>query len=127
MCYGNPGSKKNRDYCKEKTIHLYGPKLGRPGKNYAEDIRTERREAGERNAVEGIFGNGKRKLGLSLIMAKLKETAGTMITMDVFILNMERYLRHGASFLCTFFSEGIKWIIQFSNKRFQDNYYMLEW
>lgn len=120
-------SKKNRDYCKEKAIHLSGPKLGRPGKNYAEDIRTERREAGERNAVEGIFGNGKRKLGLSLIMAKLKETAGTMITMDVFILNMERYLRHGASFLCTFFSEGIKWIIQFSNNRFQDNYYMLEW
>ena len=34
----------------------------------------ELKKIGERNAVEGKFGNGKRKLGLNLIMAKLKET-----------------------------------------------------
>ena len=95
-------SKSNRDFCKQHDIHLSGPKLGRPGNDHAEQLQAELKEAGERNAVEGKFGNGKRKLGLSLIMAKLKETAGTMITMDIFILNMERRLRQKALFLCAF-------------------------
>lgn len=43
------------------------------------------------------------KLGLSLIMAKLKETAGSMIEMDIFILNMERLLRQKVLFLYAFF------------------------
>ena len=30
---------------------------------------------------------------MSLIMAKLKETAGSVIRMDIFALNMERFLR----------------------------------
>ena len=79
-------NKNNRDFCKNNDIHLSGPRLGRPGKDHAEEVRAELKEVGERNAVEGKFGNGKRKLGLSLVMAKLKETAGTMITMDIFIL-----------------------------------------
>jgi hypothetical protein len=98
-------SQSNRDFCKQHGIHLSGPKLGRPGKTYAEDLKTELREVGERNAVEGKFGNGKRKLGFSLIMAKLKETAGTMIAMDIFILNMERFLRQRKLFLCAIFEK----------------------
>lgn len=43
--------------------------------------------------MEGKFGNGKRKLGLGLIMAKLKETTENMISMDIFVLNMEHYMR----------------------------------
>ena len=43
------------------------------------------------------------KFGLSLIMAKLKETAGSMIEMDIFILNMERLLRQKVLFLYAFF------------------------
>lgn len=96
-------TQKNRAFCKKKSIHISGPKLGRRGKDQAEDLRTELLEAGERNAVEGKFGNGKRKFGLSLVMAKLKETAGTMITMDIFILNMERLLRQRMLFLYSFF------------------------
>lgn len=99
-------SRANRSFCKEHHIHLSGPKLGRPSKSRnAEEIRQELRETGERNAVEGKFGNGKRKLGLSRIMAKLKETAGAMIGMDIFILNMERLFRQKVLFLYTFFWE----------------------
>lgn len=43
--------------------------------------------------MEGKFGNGKRKLGLGLIMAKLRETTENMISMDIFVLNMEHYMR----------------------------------
>lgn len=99
-------SRANRTFCKEHNIHLSGPKLGRPSKSRnAEEIRQELRETGERNAVEGKFGNGKRKLGLSRIMAKLKETTGAMIGMDIFILNMERLFRQKVLFLYTFFGE----------------------
>ncbi|TGX98805.1 IS5 family transposase [Hominisplanchenecus murintestinalis] len=86
-------SRKNRGLCKRHGIRLAGPKLGKPGKNHMEEMRQELKEIGERNAVEGKFGNGKRKLGLGLIMAKLKETTGNMISMDIFILNMEQYMR----------------------------------
>ena len=96
-------SRQNRDYCKEHNIHLAGPKLGRPGKTRAEDLRQELKEVGERNEVEGKFGTGKRKLGLSLITAKLQETAGSMIAMDIFIMNLERLLRQKVLFLYTFF------------------------
>ena len=109
--------KENRALCKKRGIHLSGPKLGRPGKDHAEDLKTERKEIGERNAVEGKFGNGKRKLGLSLIMAKLKETAGTMITMDIFILNMERLLRNKDLFLCAFFEDLKYWTCYCSVER----------
>ena len=63
-------NKNNRDFCKNNDIHLSGPRLGRPGKDHAEEVRAELKEVGERNAVEGKFGNGKRKLVLSLVMAK---------------------------------------------------------
>ena len=101
-------SKKNRSYCKEHGIHMSGPRLGRPGKNHAEDIREELQEVGERNAVEGKFGNGKRKFGLSLVMGKLQETSGAMITMDIFIMNMEHMLREELLFLCAFFKNCTK-------------------
>ena len=99
-------SRANRDFCKEHHIHLSGPRLGRPSKSRsAEEIRQGLRETSERNAVEGKFGNGKRKFGLSRIMAKLKETAGAMIGMDIFILNMERLFRQKVLFLYTFLWE----------------------
>lgn len=81
---------------------MSGPRLGRPGKDHAADIRQELQEIGGRNVVEGKKGNGKRKLGLSLIMAKLQITTGVMIGMDIFILNMERLMRQKASLLYGF-------------------------
>jgi hypothetical protein len=104
-------SKPNRNYCKEHGIRLSGPKLGRPGKDNAEEIRQELREIGERNEVEGKFGTGKRKFGLSLIMAKLKETTGAMIGMDIFVLNMEKLLRNEGLFPCALLRFCIKLIL----------------
>ena len=102
-------SRKNRGLCKKLGIKLSGPKLGRPGKNQKEEIRQELKEIGERNAVEGKFGNGKRKLGLNLIMAKLKETAENMIWMDIFVLNMEHYMRT-CIVLCCAILEMLKFV-----------------
>ena len=38
----------------------------------SDDFCQDLKEIGENNAVEGKLGNGKRELGLSLIVAKLK-------------------------------------------------------
>ena len=100
-------SRANRAFCKKHGIRISGPRLGRPGKDYADELRQELKEIGERNAVEGKFGNGKRKFNLARIMAKLKETASTMIMMDVFVLNMERLFRQGGLFSFRFFVSTI--------------------
>lgn len=78
-----------RKYCKDHGIRIQGLRHSKdPGKQ-----KKEYKEIGEGNIVEGKFGNGKRALGLGRIMAKLEETTENMITMDMFILNMETYQR----------------------------------
>lgn len=83
----------NRKFCKQHGIKLSGPKLGRRGKNYAEELKKELKEVGERNEVEGKFGTAKRKLDMDRAFAKLEETTKTMICMDLFILNTETLYR----------------------------------
>ena len=82
-------TRKNRKYCKDHGIRIQGLRHSKD----PEKQKKEYKETGERNIVEGKFGNGKRALGLGRIMAKLEETTENMITMDMFILNMETYLR----------------------------------
>jgi hypothetical protein len=36
-----------------------------------------------RNAIEGKFGQGKRRFSLGLVMAKLPETSETVIAIDI--------------------------------------------
>lgn len=90
--YRNRG---NLAFCKKHNIRLSGPKLGRPSGDALKKVEKalERMDAKMRNAVEGKFGEGKRKYGLNRIYAKLKETAECMISMQFFVMNLERKLR----------------------------------
>ena len=88
----------NRRFCREHGIRISGPRLGRRGSNYRDELQQELKEIGERNAVEGKFGNGKRRLGLGRIMAKLRETTGSMVAMDLFVMNIEHRMRICAAF-----------------------------
>ena len=45
------------------------------------------------DAVEGKYGEGKRKYHLNRILAKLKDTAESMIAMHILVMNLERQLR----------------------------------
>jgi transposase, IS5 family len=61
-------TRANLQYCKALGIRLSGPRLGRPTKDdQMIHKRLERQDAAERNAIEGKFGEGKRKYGLGLI------------------------------------------------------------
>lgn len=89
-------TRDNRKYCQERGIHLNGPPLGRPPNDrtiYDEQKRLERVEAGERNAIEGKFGEGKRRYSLSLVTTRLKETSETQIHLTFLVMNLKKILR----------------------------------
>ncbi len=89
-------NRENLAYCKAHGIRLSGPRLGRPIANSLlkrAEKRIERQDAQARNAVEGKFGEGKRKYGLAKIFARLKETAECVIAMQFLVMNLEHKLR----------------------------------
>ena len=100
-------TRENLQYCKEHGIRLSGPKLGRPVANSMikkAEKQLERQDAAARNAIEGKFGEGKRKYGLGRIMARLKDTAECVIAMQFLVMNLERKLRIlFARFFCWLF------------------------
>ena len=97
---------RNRDnlqYCKKWNIHMSGPKLGRPPKDkalYTQQCQDERREAGERNEVEGKFGTGKRCYGLDRVTARLQNTSETQIHMIVLTMNLWKKMKSLFAHFC---------------------------
>lgn len=85
----------NRMWCKERGIRLSGVPLGRPPKD-AEKNRARRRQIredeGVRNAVEGKFGQAKRRYGLARVMARLAESSQTVVSIVFLVMNLDRLL-----------------------------------
>lgn len=89
-------NRENHRYCEERGIRLSGPRLGRPladKEKQKEQKRLERQDSSERNAVEGKFGEGKRRYSLARIMARLKDTAESVICLQFLVMNLEHRLR----------------------------------
>lgn len=92
-------TRDNRRYCKEHGIRLSGPALGRPkqltesNKEELQAIkRQQRQDEIDRIAVEGKFGQGKRRFTLNRIMAKLAETSEAVIMVSFIVMNLEKIL-----------------------------------
>jgi len=51
-----------------------------------------REDEGIRNAVEGKFGQGKRRYGLNRVMARLAESSQTVVSIIFLVMNLERLL-----------------------------------
>ena len=86
-------TRENLQFCKTNNIRLSGPRLGRPAKLVGQGRRIAFQDNVERNAIEGKIGEGKRCYGLDLITAKLPETSGSMIAMQVLVMNLSKILR----------------------------------
>jgi transposase, IS5 family len=89
-------TRDNLNFCKKHGIRFHGPKLGRPPADkdeYAHQKRLERMEAGERNAVEGKIGEGKRTYGWGRLTVRLKETSEVSIHITVLMMNIMRRMR----------------------------------
>jgi hypothetical protein len=87
-------TRENRAWCKEKGIRISGPPLGRPPANVS---KSKKRQALEderiRNAIEGKFGQGKRRFGLNRVMAKLDNTSSTVIAITFLVMNLSTWWR----------------------------------
>lgn len=103
---------RNRDnlsWLKARGIRMSGPRLGRPIKSRIQAIRMqERHDTGIRNAIEGTYGNAKRKYGLSLIKTKLQGSSESSIALQFLVLNLERRLRLLLAHFLFMFSRGIR-------------------
>lgn len=89
-------TRANRAWCKAKGIRLSGPPLGRPVQNPHQKARLKRQAKDDeraRVAIEGKFGQAKRRFSLGRVMAKLAETAATSVAITFLVLNLERGLR----------------------------------
>lgn len=103
-------TRANRKWCKDKGIRLSGTPLGRPSNSVVlkkEQSRIQNQDNRERNAIEGKFGQGKRRFGLSKIMAKLKETSECVISISFILMNLEKLLER---LFFSFFQKITKWI-----------------
>ncbi len=92
-------NRENRRYCKKHGIRLSGQPLGRPRKvtpENAEQLKQEkqqhRQDEIDRIAVEGKFGQGKRRFSLARIMAKLAGTSEVVIMISFMVMNLEKIL-----------------------------------
>lgn len=77
-------NRDNRKWMKEKDIRLMAKPLGRPP---AGAVAVHLRP-GERNPIEGKFGQGKLAYGLDCIKAKLKDTSESWIACIALVLNL---------------------------------------
>ena len=110
-------TRENRKFCKMNGIRINGPKLGRPAEANKEEKQCNRLDEGQRNQIEGKFGEAKRKYGLDRILTRLPDTTGCMIAVNCIVLNLEHLLR--LSFF-SFFK------VQFWVKIFRKNWYGAE-
>ncbi|MBK9255362.1 MAG: IS5 family transposase [Saprospiraceae bacterium] len=75
-------TRENRNFLKEMGIELRAKPLGRP-KALSNQVRP-----GERNPIEGKFGQAKRGYGLDKIRAKLASTSESWISTIILVLNL---------------------------------------
>ena len=83
-------NRENLSYCRERGIRLSGPALGRPKRGETRDTAQDYRDECQRVEVERRFSLAKRKCGMGLVMARLRETAAHVIAMSVLVLNLRK-------------------------------------
>ena len=103
-------NKENRAWCKKRGIRISGPPLGRPPKNVSQEQKKQALDDESfRNAIEGKFGQAKRRFSLNLVMTKLRETSETSIAITFLVVNLSKLLRqYFKLFLSLFFAARTK-------------------
>jgi transposase, IS5 family len=98
-------TRKNRAFCQEKGIRISGVPLGRPPKNISDQTQKQaQKDERIRNAIEGKFGQGKRRFSLNKIMTKLPSSSTTTIAIIFLVMNLSALLKE---FLSLFFVKNL--------------------
>lgn len=91
-------TRENRNWLKEKNIKLAAKPLGRPSAKAVENHVSP----GERNPIEGKFGQAKNGYGMNPIKVRLKNTSQSWIASIILVLNLVKLA--GMALLCLSFS-----------------------
>ena len=115
-------TRENRKYLKGLNIKIYGKPLGRPKKQEKTSAQKyyNRKMEGQRNHVEGKFGQGKRAYGLNNIMARTKETSESWINTIIFVMNLQKIIKVAEKYGYFLYSIFIS-IYQIVNMLFYEN------
>ncbi len=105
-------TRENRKWLKEKNIRLRAKPLGRPSSKGASSIPVR---PGERNTIEGKFGQAKTAYGMNRIKARLNQTSESWIASIVLVLNLINLIGGASLSLICKFAEWIKWYIGYRN------------
>ena len=93
-------TRENLRYCAEHGIRLSGPRLGRPAKIVNPEIlKQQLTDNSARNAIDGKFGQCKRRFGLGRVMARRRDCSETAIAMTFLAANLIRWLGNTETFL----------------------------
>jgi transposase, IS5 family len=108
-------TRENRRWLKVKNIDLKAKPLGRPK---ALSIQVS---PGERNPIEGKFGQAKTSYGMNRIKARLANTSASWIASIILVLNLVKLA--GMSAYCIFLKYWLK-ILNLSRFLVNENYTM---
>ena len=105
-------NRENRKWLKERGIRTVGKPLGRPPKQSLSPYqkRKRKKQAAQRNHIEGKFGQGKNKYGLSDIRATRQDTSESWIGAIFFVMNLARLLKI-APVIIFIMAMALKWIL----------------
>jgi len=94
-------TRANRKWLKEKGIRITAKPLGRPKEtnelSYYKKQKLKK-EARERNHIEGKFGQGKNAYNLNKIRAKLRKTSESWVACIFFVMNLLNHQKKYPSF-----------------------------
>ncbi len=110
-------TKQNRAWAKEKGIRITAEPLGRKRTKNKESYyykRKRKKEAAERNRIEGKFGQGKNGYELNRIRARLQDTSESWIAAIFFIMNLI-HLEKAGYFLSNFWKQLFYVLINIEN------------
>jgi hypothetical protein len=99
----------NRAQLKLLGIKLRAKPLGRPKAVDVEHVRP-----GERNPIEGTFGQAKTAYGLNRIKARLAQTSESWIATIILVLNLVKLIGSGAYVLIfSWITFSASWLVEF--------------
>ncbi len=112
-------TRENRAWLKQEGIKLIAKPLGRPKAEDKDLVRP-----GERNPIEGKFGQAKTAYGMDRIKARLQATSQSWIASIILVLNLVKLT--GQALLCLWLSFSAKlklWLAHIRIKAKAREYY----
>lgn len=109
-------NRENRAYLKEKNIKLKAKPLGRPSR----EALSNQVSPGERNPIEGKFGQAKTAYGLDKIKARLAQTSESWVASIILVLNLVKLAEVALSCLIIWLEKIKSQTYHFNEEIFED-------